>query len=647
MTEIHHKQESTISPFAERIELDDFFDGANLEEILTGIEESIEDSVPVMVLSGIEGAGKTMLCHRLQERLGPKCGTVYFPMTVDSFEDVVKSVADHLGVASGSDQKGSKIEGLMASITGSLQSSDKSLLIIFDDAENIYLATLERIRKMLDRLLDAGAKLHILFSGRESFSGNFEQLSICDFNEIEEQHFHIEPLDEVETSEYLLSAGEKFEPNGAETTFTREVVKNIFDVAKGNFRMTNILAEEALQNQGDDNSFMVLLENVKDEVEAGYEAESKLFFNSFLEEYKPYLPWGGGLLLVCLLMLFFFNAEEEQPRLQRDQEVTIEIRNTKPVDTYEQLKKIEEIEPVLSQKEPVPKIVIEDRVAKQRSRPVRVPQEGTVVVKPEVLSIGSENTAGSPASLAGNRSELTDKDTDGGTTSVDTEPLESLGAAEKTAAVSSGTSEVNDLFAAEKAKDAEQRTAASVIAIKPIEKKQKLETVLPIQKKTIEKKAVERVVELRPVQTMKTKPGTSPKPTASTEASREVRIKEQTRNGSLNRTVGQLYNDRRVAGKGWENGAKNHLFTVQLMVLTSETAELNLRRMLAEDRYRQEAGNFYIFPKGANSDHVMVFYGEYRTIARARLAQNSLPQFLRDHKPYAISIKGAMAKVNR
>jgi septal ring-binding cell division protein DamX len=67
--------------------------------------------------------------------------------------------------------------------------------------------------------------------------------------------------------------------------------------------------------------------------------------------------------------------------------------------------------------------------------------------------------------------------------------------------------------------------------------------------------------------------------------------------------------------------------------------------MLAQENYRQEAGNFYILEKSATTKNIFVFYGEYRNVETARLVQKSLPKFLRDHQPYALSIKGAIAKV--
>jgi septal ring-binding cell division protein DamX len=107
----------------------------------------------------------------------------------------------------------------------------------------------------------------------------------------------------------------------------------------------------------------------------------------------------------------------------------------------------------------------------------------------------------------------------------------------------------------------------------------------------------------------------------------------------------KLYNERLSAGLGWERGAKEGMFTVQLMALASKTAEKNLKKMLAQNNYRQEAGNFYILKKSTASEKIFVFYGEYPSLERARLVTNSLPKFLRDHKPYVLSIKGAVAKI--
>jgi septal ring-binding cell division protein DamX len=112
-------------------------------------------------------------------------------------------------------------------------------------------------------------------------------------------------------------------------------------------------------------------------------------------------------------------------------------------------------------------------------------------------------------------------------------------------------------------------------------------------------------------------------------------------------TVDQLFQSRVLAGAVWKSGSKNHKFTVQLMVLTAEDAEMNFKRMLSQDDYRRQATHFYIFKKNGAPEILFVFYGEYNTITEARKARNTIAPFLRVHKPYAISIKGAIAKVRK
>ncbi|NNK93497.1 MAG: hypothetical protein HKP41_04010, partial [Desulfobacterales bacterium] len=109
--------------------------------------------------------------------------------------------------------------------------------------------------------------------------------------------------------------------------------------------------------------------------------------------------------------------------------------------------------------------------------------------------------------------------------------------------------------------------------------------------------------------------------------------------------VEQIYKKRLAAGARWLVGGGGK-YTVQLMVLTSDEAEENLKNMLKEKNYLVASDQFFILRRVGTIPTVMVFYGEYPTLAAARNARNNLPVFLRKHHPYAISVKGAVAKTN-
>lgn len=630
---MHRQQENTASPFGERIELENYFVGGNFEEIIRDIHTAVQDRVPLIVLTGPEGSGKTMLCHLLHERQGNAYQALLFPKTVDSFEDVVRSIALHLDIFGENESPKLTVEQYLDDIIVQLKNSSVPLIILFDEAENIYLATLERIRKMVDRISGAGVQLPILFAGRSNFLENFQQLSICDFNAAEELHCTMTPLSETETADYLLHVSDKINENGRANIFTREVIEHIFQVAKGNFRMTNILAEEALQSHDDDTSFMVLLENVKEEVENDYEETSSFSLQSLIEEYRPYIPWGGGLLLVVVFLLMFFGAEDEpQPRLEGGK---VELEIVQPEVRQEKKRLVESKQsplvkppPPSDSSLPVEKAdAVEPLSEKTKDlRPIEVVGQPREVVESQVESLAITDS-GTPV-ITKESNEKT----------IVVQPFEVVHEETPAHGLPVVTPENTPIVTESVEQIAkEDLEGKSVVAIAAVAKKQKKQDVVGGEQLI---QVEDSIVELYPVSSMKQKPGSQYSDLAAANAQRG----EQS---GIYTVVNQLYKNRVAAGNSWRSGAKDQMFTVQLMVLTSKAAEKNLRDMLVEDRYRQEAGNFYIFKKDRDPENVMVFYGEYKTLTRARLAQNSLPQFLRDHKPYAISIKGAMAKVNK
>ena len=585
-----HTETEEHSPFQEEIVSDNYFATENTEQVLRSINHAIEDGVPLVVLSGDEGSGKTMICHKLDRDPQETCNTVFFPRTVDSFEDVVRIVAIGLGIDPQIGGDSRTIEEVLEEISISLIVDGEPLLLIFDEAENIYLATLERIRKMLDRISGSGGRIHVLFSGRQTFLENCKQLSMCDFKKNEEHHVHIEPLSEDETFEYLLHSCTKLPDVDGGVVFPLEVVHNIYQISSGNFRMTNILAEEAIQKDGDNTSFMVLLENVKEDVGEGRNGAGFInLIKEYIEQYRSYLPHTGigvGIVLLCLVFLFLKkdeNPEEvysnaivaenveqslaalpEKKRVEPETLVEMPVKNAIP-NSMEQVQNVKSVVTLLVEKKPanlIPEVEIDVQQQTEFSAPV---EKTSPPVKEVVVS-----------------------------------------------------------------------TLPVLVASKVVHK---------------EKKSLE-IVELLRADAIKKLPGKLPKTTQITIKEQQIKQKRSTEvreviASSAHFAVEQLYKKRLMAGTSWYNNKKNQKYTVQLMVLTSKIAEANLKKMLQEDRYRQEAGNFYIFKKLSTSDTLFVFYGEYPTIAQARLAQNSLPQFLSKHKPYAISVKGAMAKVRR
>ncbi|MFW2364914.1 MAG: AAA family ATPase [Desulforhopalus sp.] len=634
MTEIQKDTErNETHPFREDVVPGNYFSGGGRDEVLSQMGDGLREGVALLVLTGDEGSGKTTLCHMFEKEQAAEFVTVYFPRTVDSFDDVVKIIAERLKVTPSDNGTGRNRDGTLREIADCLQHQSKKLLVIFDEAENIYLATLERIRKMLDRVWALGGRMHILFSGRNTFNENYDQLSICDFERSDELYFLLRPLTESETIEYLYSATPQITEEGGEKLLPDELAEEISGLAEGNFRKIKELARQSIADQGADESFMVLLENVEEETvpededggkkvtidkferskEVGREVLSRGKENlmhiagrsadisrdllkrgrqaipelkerneqllSGVDKYRTSLPYIGAGICALLLLLIFFSLGGDREHVE--QIIHEEKVSDVPVVVTESV--LQQVEPIKVEV-PVEEAVTEDDQSllndetitdQGNRRQLEVREEVQAAVEDDVQAVPGE------------------------TVEIDPEPADKL----------------------------------------------EIQPVVIVEEEKPRPRVEKKIVELKPSPSMKQKP-----PAASTTGQSTITLQprqEVAKTNQIGRRYGarQLLDSRIRAGTSWQRNEVNGLYTVQLMVLASKSAENNLVQMLAEDRYRQEAGNFYILKKKTPPGNMFVFYGEYPTIAMARLAQKSLPQFLRIHKPYTISVKGAVAKV--
>lgn len=521
-----------VSPFAEEINVNHFFPGAGRSTILGDLYSAIVGAVPFITITADEGSGKTTLCKVIENNLPAHIMCVYLPARVESFEDVLKILIQEAGVVFSKEEDEATLQDRLEIVKTRLTESGLKVLVIFDEAENLYLATLERSRKMLDHVNSDDLTFTILLSGRTMLKENLKQLSMCNFDSNEEKHFDLPALDSDETFEYLNYSVNKASEPGVKDVFTREASDKLFGIAQGNFRMTNILAEEALQSVDTDTSFMVLLDNVREKDDRSKPRRRLQLKSSWLTS-KRNLQVGGAVLGALLLLLVVMRPSDENSSITIE-EPTIKERNVS-------LSKVKVISPK-----------------------VLPAKKNKVVEKKE--EVKKENK-----------------------TLISTNPQKN-----------SGIEVVSD----------------------------KLKPQVRESKKSIPAEVVQKKAETKET-------------VGDTSVASPVVIEQS----SKIKQGANFYSERVVAGLRWINGVSSDKYTVQLMVLTSDTAEDNLQKMLIDDEFKDVANDMYILHKDEASSPILVFYGEFSTMAAARNARNSLPQFLRKHHPYAISVKGAVQKV--
>lgn len=727
-----------VSPLAERLGKDEYFTGAGHLNILVNIRKDIAARVALLVLTGEEGVGKSVLARMAAAESRPGCITVLCDQPVDSFDDLVSTIVDKVGVEV-PDEGRDRIAGATELIAAGLAHRNERLLLICDGAERIFLATLERLRKMMDRLNRTVISMQVVLVGRPLLLDNLRQLSICDFQEIEERRYVLEPLTFAETRSYFEFCKKQMADDES-AVFTGELIEQIYQQSHGNFSEIHLLAEQLCKRYNKDASFWVLLENVEGgqprvSRQPRLARESRLSRFDFRRLGKRQQYLAGGVIAAVLLLLMIFTVTGKKA--------------PEPIDVKPgQQEAIQQEQPAAAPEQPVPPAplpVVPEQVASS------APPEPALDPPPEE-PLETENAAAGPAG-AGEPLPVKAVGEQQADVEKPIQPPQVAGGVPGDAAADLSASEqtMQDDPARMQLKQAEALLSEAQQAVAAAKtgrgEELKAEVALPqssadqahlqgdepkaqivlspaktLAQGTPPGPEKEKTVILHPEQIKKIMPGSQPASTAGSAAAAAVdrdrsdqmdtagggaaprilvdraKVKKLQGNDSgtgvarqtlLVKGSGQagksaaagtapesgspwdgdsksksapvlhkaivsgesgavgsgVYPSRVAAGVPWLDGRRNGKYTLQLMVLSSATARENIREMLVEKEYARQADNLYIFEKRGSTPSVFVFMGEYNTLAEAQAAKDRMPEALRRHQPYALSVQEAMGKV--
>lgn len=307
------QQSSPRSPFGDAL----FFPDNGQKSIFAALKIAVTDSAGLITCIGEEGHGKTMLCKRLGKEFAEPYLAISFPYSVESFDYVLQIIATKLHLDFSIEDNTVGSGHLQAEIARTLREQGKQLLLLFDEAEKLYLATLERLRKMIDLVNGDGVSLQIILFGRMGLQAHIEQLALCTFKHTREIHLVLPPLTEEETFQYLNFCMRARPSFAGKEIFSREVAAKILTLSHGNFRDINSMAGDSLRSSADNantavnTSFMVLLEHVRDSDTLPVKAPLIDRLPLLLMQKKTAI--GVGALLLLLFLLLLVNKEAKEP----------------------------------------------------------------------------------------------------------------------------------------------------------------------------------------------------------------------------------------------------------------------------------------------------------------------------------------------
>ncbi len=578
-----------------------FFSGGGRGAVFDDLKAAFEEDVDLVTLIGEEGSGKSMLCKMLQEQWDTSRRLVFLPQVVESFEDVVRVTAQECNVAFPEEANRVDARKIFLELMALLRKEGESLLLICDEAEKMYLATLERIRKILDDVNREGGGLQVLFSGRASLRNNLEQLALCNFARISEKQLFLSPLDEDDTWNYLNFCMQVQEGNGQREVFVREAAEKIASIARGNLRMINILANEALQFSNADGPFLVLLDHVKDScsIEGSIPARQGVLRRL---PFPPKYLIPGGAVLFLLLLIFLFSGESEKEVAEKREPSGETIVASSQVEEGEGIEQEEassgrpEKPPLITPAETVQSAVTMI-IPEEREEASPPPHTERVVEEEVLLPVAVEREEPDPITVK--PKGRVEQEAIEPEEQVEGEPEPGL-----------------------------RSPPSTPVAISPVE---------IVESVTADQTVPELLANGKILPGGRTKRIVAEKEKQLPEKKKKVFVRDRK---GIDPVLASLVE----AGEEWQAGAMADQFTIQLMALTSNQAEDNLKQIITREEYREVVDKLVVLRRPSDPPVVLVFYGLYPSMATARNARNNMPIALRKHHPYAISVRGAVEK---
>ena len=221
-----------------------FFAGANRGETLEALLYAITSGEGIVKVTGEVGAGKTMLCRVLMERLPPTVETIYFAVPSLSPDELLATVANDLGVESDGGNITKLIRALQTRLI-EIYANGKRVVALIDEAHAMPVETLEQIRLLSNLETSTEKLIQIVLFGQPELDQHLSMPNIRQLKERITHSFLLLPLPARDIKDYLdfrLRAAGYRGPD----LFSSDALKIIAEASEGLTRRINIYADKTL-----------------------------------------------------------------------------------------------------------------------------------------------------------------------------------------------------------------------------------------------------------------------------------------------------------------------------------------------------------------------------------------------------------------
>jgi MSHA biogenesis protein MshM len=285
----------TQAPFKITPHTEFFFSGANRGATLDALIYAIRAGDGLVKVTGEVGAGKTMLCRVLAERLPESVEIIYLAIPSLTRDEILHAIAGDLKLKT----KGLNTAGVLEKLQEhliKLHGQGRQVVVLIDEAHAMPLDTLEELRLLSNLETNRDKLLQIVLFGQPELDKNLAQPHMRQVKERITHSFFLQPMPQKDIGEYLNFRLRAAGYHGADV-FTARCVAMITSVSAGLTRRVNILADKTLLAAYADGTHTITPKHVSAAIRDSEFGRANWFFARW--------PWlvGGGVAVVAVALI--------------------------------------------------------------------------------------------------------------------------------------------------------------------------------------------------------------------------------------------------------------------------------------------------------------------------------------------------------
>src|SRR5213592_2633942 len=213
-------------------------------EALAQLVYSVQESRGFLVLTGEVGTGKTTLLHAFLERLNGTAAVAYVFNSMLSFDGLLEYTLEELGSPAPGSSPAQRLLALRRVLLDRRRAGQSTVLVL-DEAQNLEVATLERIRLLSNFETPTEKLLQILLVGQPELREKLNRPELRQLQQRVELQCSLPPLSHAQVRDYIQT---RLRVAGAHDSdlFSDRAQARIAAYSRGIPRRVNILCDHCL-----------------------------------------------------------------------------------------------------------------------------------------------------------------------------------------------------------------------------------------------------------------------------------------------------------------------------------------------------------------------------------------------------------------